>query len=84
MSMKYSHLEVGKFFFVNENYEKAIEEFKKAVADDPKSAEPHYNLGIVHETRNERELAKQCFQAALEINSNHKRAEKHLAKLVGI
>jgi Flp pilus assembly protein TadD len=82
--MNYSHVEVGKFFFVNENYEKAIEEFNKAIQEEPSSAEPYYNLGIVYEARNDLEEAKQSYQKALEINPDHKKSEEHLAKLVGI
>ena len=81
---KRSHFEVGQFLFLNEKYDQALEEFKKAIQDDPGDAEAYYNLGVVYETKNMKKEAKEAFSKALELNPKHKLAEQHLSKLVGI
>lgn len=79
-----SHFEVGQFLFLNEKYDQAIEEFKKAIHDNPEDAEAYYNLGVVYETKNMAKEAKEAFTKALELNPKHKLAEEHLSKLIGI
>ncbi|MEA3328429.1 MAG: tetratricopeptide repeat protein [Candidatus Omnitrophota bacterium] len=78
-----SYFEVGQFLFLNEKYDQAIIEFKKALEKNPKSAEVLYSLGIVYEAKNMPEQAKEFFRAALELDPKHKLAEKHLSKLTG-
>jgi tetratricopeptide (TPR) repeat protein len=79
-----SNFEVGQFLFLNEKYDQAIVEFKKALKEDPENAEILYNLGIVYEAKNMLKEARETFTKALEINPKHKLAEQHLSKLVGI
>lgn len=79
-----SRFEVGQFLFLNEKYDQAIIEFKKALKEDPENAETLYNLGIVYEAKNMLKEAREAFTKALEINPKHKLAEEHLSKLVGI
>lgn len=81
---KRSHFEVGQFLFLNEKYDQAIEEFKKAIHDDPKDVEAYYNLGVVYETKSMTKEAKEAFTKALELSPEHKLAEQHLSKLIGI
>lgn len=76
-------LEAGKFSFLNENYEEAIKYFQKILKQNSQNAEVYYNLGIVYEAKNMLKEAKEMFNKTLEINSVHKLAEEHLAKLVG-
>lgn len=81
---KRSHFEVGQFFFLNEKYDQAIAEFKKAIIDGPNDVEAYYNLGVVYETKNMMKEAKEAFRKALDLEPKHKLAEEHLSKLVGI
>lgn len=75
-------IELGKFYFVNERYDEAIEKLKKAVKIDKKNAEIYYSLGIVYESKNLFKKADQMYTKALELNPDHELAKKHLEELV--
>jgi len=75
-------LETGKFYFLNQKYDKAIEMFKKGVEYFPEDADIHFNLGVAYEGINDLEHAKDCFERVLEINREYAQAEKHLEKIV--
>ncbi len=76
-------IEQGKFYFLNKQYDEAISEFQKALKLDPKNARVLYNLGVVHESRGDIEMAKTLYTKALEIDPKLSEAQKHLDKLVG-
>ncbi|MEA3560905.1 MAG: tetratricopeptide repeat protein [Candidatus Omnitrophota bacterium] len=79
-----SHFEIGQFLFLNEKYDQAIVEFKKAVKQNPEDAEIFYNLGIVYEAKSMLKEAREFFEKALELDPKHKLAEQHFSKLVGM
>jgi len=76
-------IELGKFYFLNEKYDEAIEKFKEASKIDEKNAEIYYNLGVVYESKNLPNDASQMYTRALELNPGHQLASKHLEKIVG-
>jgi len=76
-------IELGKFYFLNEKYAEAIEEFQKAMCLNRANPEVYYNLGIVYEAKNMKQEAKEMFTKALQLDENHKLAQQHLDKLVG-
>jgi len=76
-------VELGKFYFLNEKYDEAIEKFKEASKIDEKNAEIYYNLGVVYESKNLPNDASQMYTRALELNPDHQLASKHLEKIVG-
>jgi Tfp pilus assembly protein PilF len=77
-------LEMGKFYFLNGKLPQAREEFERAGALDPKSADVHYHLGLVFESQNERESAQSAYEKALALDANHALARKHLNQLIGL
>lgn len=77
------HLELGKFYFLNQKYDEAIREFEQAIKEASGKSEAYYNLGLVYETRGQFDQAREAFHHALEIDPGHKPSEEHLAKLVG-
>jgi len=77
-------IEVGKFYFVNGKFDKAIEEFNKAVKLNPKDPEIYYNLGLAYESKSELDEARKMYGKAVEINPNYSLAKEHLSKLIGI
>ncbi|MBN1621862.1 MAG: tetratricopeptide repeat protein [Endomicrobiales bacterium] len=79
-----SILEMAKFYFLNSKYNEAIAEFKKALAINPGNAEAYYNLGLIHENRNNTDEAKDMYEKALAIDPDYKLAKDHLNKLIGI
>lgn len=76
-------IEQGKFYFFNRQYDEAILEFQRALELDPKNARVLYNLGIIHESKGDIEIAKTFYIKALEIDPKLSVAQKHLDKLVG-
>uniref|UniRef100_A0A7C3N5P9 Tetratricopeptide repeat protein n=1 Tax=candidate division WOR-3 bacterium TaxID=2052148 RepID=A0A7C3N5P9_UNCW3 len=77
-------LEAGYFYFQNQKFKKAIKIFEKGLSMFPNDIDIYYNLGIVYESINEIEKAKECFKKVLEIDRDNTDAKKHLEKLVNI
>jgi Flp pilus assembly protein TadD len=76
-------IELGKFYFLNEKYDKAIEEFERAMTLNRADPEVYYNLGVVYEAKNMKQEAKEMFTKVLQLDENHQPAQQHLDKLVG-
>lgn len=77
-------VELGKFYFLNNRYERAVEEFKKALLLNPHNAEACYNLGLVYQAKNVKEQALKMYEKALAINPGYQLARNHLNKIKGI
>lgn len=75
-------LETGKFYFLNQKYDKAIEMFRKGAESFPDDADIYFNLGVAYEGINDLEHAKDCFEKVLEIDREYAEAERHLEKIV--
>lgn len=76
-------LELGKFYFLNEKYDEAIQTFQRCIDLDPQLAQAYYNLGLVYETKNEHSLAKEMYRKAVELDPKFNLAQEHLERLVG-
>ena len=77
-------IEMGKFYFINRKYDKAVEEFKKAALVNPGNPEIYYNLGLAYEGKRESNLAKEMYEKALAIDPKYELAKEHLDKLIGV
>ena len=77
-------IEAGKFYFVNGKFDKAIEEFNKALKLNPNDPEIYYNLGLAYESKSKLDEARKMYEKAVEINPNYSLAKQHLSKLIGI
>lgn len=75
-------VELGKFYYLNQKYDQAVEEYRKAVALDPKNLDARYNLGVALETINDLEGAREAFEKLLELDPNYKGAQEHYDRLV--
>ncbi|MDR1696264.1 MAG: tetratricopeptide repeat protein [Endomicrobium sp.] len=78
------HMEVGKFYFVNNKYDEAVAEFKKVLEVNPNNSEAYYNIGLIYETSNNIDEAKKMYSKALAINPDYKTAREKLNKLIGL
>jgi tetratricopeptide (TPR) repeat protein len=78
------HLEMGKFYFLNNNIDEAISEFKKVLEINPTNAEAYYNLGLINESENKIDEAKEFYARAISINPDYKIAKEKLEKLIGL
>jgi tetratricopeptide (TPR) repeat protein len=78
------HMELGKFYFVNNKYDEAIAEFKKVLELNSNNWEAYYNIGLIKETMNLMCEAKEMYSKSLSIQSENKMVRDRLNKLIGI
>jgi tetratricopeptide (TPR) repeat protein len=82
-----AYYQIGRMgAFSGQNLDRAVECFKKYLTKEPGENSPslawaHYRLGMVYEKKGESELAKSEYQAALELDPDHKQAKKALKDL---
>lgn len=77
-------MELGKFYFLNNKYDEAVNEFKKVLLINPANAEAYYNIGLIKEGGNNIDEAKEMYTKALNIKSDYKMARERLNKLIGL
>ncbi|MCL2144341.1 MAG: tetratricopeptide repeat protein [Endomicrobia bacterium] len=79
-----NHMELGKFYFLNNKYDEAVLEFKKVLEINPANAEAYYNIGLINESGNKLDEAKEMYFKALSIKEDYKTARDRLNKLIGL
>ncbi|MFH1282746.1 MAG: tetratricopeptide repeat protein [bacterium] len=84
ISQEQDALELGKFYFYNGRYAEAIESFNRTLQINKNNEEAYYNLGLIYENQNAKDLAQKMFERALQINPDYKKANQHLNKLKGL
>lgn len=77
-------LEPGKFYILNNKYDEALKFFLNYLNTNPGDPEAYYHLGLIYETKNELEKAKEMYEKVLSILPNHPLAKKRLDKLLGL
>jgi len=75
-------LEAGSFYFLNQQFKMAIKIYKKGLKEYKNDTDLLFNLGIVYESINDIENAKDCFKKILEKEKNHEQAKKHFEKII--
>ncbi len=75
-------IEVGKFYFLNQKFDEAIAEYRKAIDLDARNADAYYNLGITLEAISDQDGARDAFEKALELEPENKGAREHYDRLV--
>ncbi|MDR2351465.1 MAG: tetratricopeptide repeat protein [Endomicrobium sp.] len=83
-SQEANHIELGKFYFLNNKFNEAVAEFKKVLEVNPSNAEAYYNIGLIKEVSNLLNEAKDMYSKALAIRPDYKIARDRLNKLIGI
>ena len=58
----------GNYYAINNEYDKAIEYYNKAIEADSKDDYPYIGLGIVYYDLKEYDKAKECYKKAIEAN----------------
>ncbi|MDR1522545.1 MAG: tetratricopeptide repeat protein [Endomicrobium sp.] len=84
LPLEATYMELGKFYFLNNKYDEAVSEFKKVLEINPANAEAYYNIGLIKESSNLIDDAKEMYSKALSINSEYKIVKDRLDKLIGI
>jgi len=70
------HYNMGVFFIENRNYQRALNEFERALEFDPNHAKVHYNLGYLYsEQLKEHDRAMYHFRRYLTIEPQSEKAE---------
>jgi tetratricopeptide (TPR) repeat protein len=78
------HLEMGKFYFLNNKINEAISEFNNVLEINPANAEAYYNLGLINESENKPDEAKEFYARAVNIKPDYKIVKEKLEKLIGL
>ncbi|MDR2426941.1 MAG: tetratricopeptide repeat protein [Endomicrobium sp.] len=81
---KDGHMELGKFYFLNNKYDAAVAEFQKVLEIDAGNAEAYYNIGLARETYGDFDGAKEMYSKTLALDENYKAARERLNKLIGL
>jgi Flp pilus assembly protein TadD len=84
VSNEAEHIELGKFYFLNNKYGEAVSEFKKVLEINPGSAEAYYNIGLIKESSNQMDEAREMYSKALAVKPDYKIVRIRLNKLIGI
>ncbi|MDR3092735.1 MAG: tetratricopeptide repeat protein [Endomicrobium sp.] len=84
VSSEADHIELGKFYFLNNKYDEAVSEFKKVLEINPGNAEAYYNIGLIKESSNLMNEAKEMYSKALAVKPDYKIVRDRLNKLIGI
>lgn len=80
---KESILETAKFYFLNQKYDKAIDIYLEGMRLYPNDTQLYFNLGILYESINDLEKAKECFEKVLSLDPGFTSADKHLKQIIG-
>ncbi|MDR1721053.1 MAG: tetratricopeptide repeat protein [Endomicrobium sp.] len=83
-SKELSHIELGKFYFLNNKYDEAVSEFRKVLEINPANAEAYYNIGLIKESSNLIDEAKEMYSRALAVKPDYEIVRNRLNKLIGI
>ncbi len=75
-------VEKAKFYFINNKYQDAIKEYKKALKIDKENTEVLYNLGVAYESANQLEVARETYTLTLKIDPGHKLAKEHIDNMM--
>ncbi len=77
-----NQLELGKLYFVNSEFDKAIETYRQILLKDATKVSAYYNLGMAYQASKMDEQAKQMFRKVLELDPDHKAAQEVLHKIL--
>ena len=74
------HYRAGYRFFDEGDYDKAIEEYNKAIKIDPNHINSHLNLGEAYYQKGMYEQAKKEYEYVLKLNNMHMKAHFNLGR----
>lgn len=73
--------ELGRFYYNNNEIDKAIERFKLALSLAPKHSNSLYSLGIAYEAKGDTKTALKYYRQVLELNQGNEEVEKKIKEL---
>ncbi|MEE9200918.1 MAG: tetratricopeptide repeat protein, partial [Candidatus Brocadiales bacterium] len=77
------HHKMGREFYQNDMYKEAIRELKFALAENPDSADVHFDLGRAYHKTNDKKEAFVAYRKTLNIDPDHKKARFLLDTITG-
>jgi tetratricopeptide (TPR) repeat protein len=84
VSNEADYIELGKFYFLNNKYDEAVSDFKKALEINSGNAEAYYNIGLIKESSNQMDEARKMYSKALAVKPDYEIVRVRLNKLIGI
>ena len=72
---------LGMIEYDAKNFDEAERAFERAMKADPKNSDAVFNMGVLHQRRNEYRLAREAYLKALALNPTHHDARYNLAIL---
>src|SRR5437867_8536964 len=78
---KAMHMEKGKAYYEQANYDKARVELRNVLQIDPKSAEAYYMIGLIDDEQQNWPSAFNSYLKAVELNPNQMQAKAKLGRL---
>ncbi len=77
-----ARLDLGKTFFLNSQFDEAVNCYRALLKQDSRNASAHYNLAVALLAQKKTQEAKAAFQKVLEIDPNNEMAQEELSKLI--
>src|SRR5437867_3825181 len=78
---KAMHMEKGKAYYAQANYDKAKVELKNVLQIDPKSPDAYYMIGLIEEEQQNWQRAFGSYRKTVELNPDHIEAKVKLGRL---
>ena len=76
-----NYLELGKLYFLDGKYQRAVQVYERGLTIAPKNSSFLFNLAVTKEAQNDIEAAKKIYLAILARDSNYHAAQERLGKL---
>jgi cytochrome c-type biogenesis protein CcmH/NrfG len=77
-----TRLDLGKTYFLNSQFDEAVDCYRALLEHDPRNIAAYYNLAVALLAQKKTQDAKEAFQRVLEIDPNNEAAQEELSKLV--
>jgi cytochrome c-type biogenesis protein CcmH/NrfG len=77
-----TRLDLGKTYFLNSQFDEAVNCYRALLEKDPRNVSAYYNLAVALLAQKKAQEAKEAFQKVLEIDPNNETAQEELSKLI--
>ncbi len=76
-----AHFQLGRFYFNQKEYDKAIGQFQSAIIISPNHSNSHYSLGLTYEIKGLKDKALEEFEKVLALNPNNELVKTKIEEL---
>jgi len=79
-----AHFQLGRLYYNQEEYDKAIEQFQIAIQIFPNHSDSIYSLGLVYQKKGESAKALEMFEKVLELNPGNTEIQNRIDELSNV